>query len=136
MCNCLEIPDAAAEVGYWDRGFNYQGLSENSACFSPPDGNSLQPSLDYSCFLYRCGECGQYWYIECAPEEQPFPLFALKLDNSFQPTHAEVQTAKERLCLVAHGGFEEALCKVAGCSNHALKGRTLCYSTFHFHREG
>jgi hypothetical protein len=95
--------------------------------FQEMDTEELAPTLEYSQHLYGCSACGQRWYIELLPEEQPSPGFAMKLpDHGHGPSSEEICVAKESLCIIAHGGFQPSPCRMAGCSNHQLKGRALC----------
>jgi hypothetical protein len=73
------------------------------------------------------------WYGEAEPEEVPELYFAMKIQpGAGAPSEAEVDAAKESLCVIAHGGFENERCRVVGCENHALKGRYLCHRHFNF----
>jgi len=133
MCNCADLPQAVAELEYWNRGFSFQGSTEHAAHFQELDGSSLLPPLNFTHFLYSCGECGQAWYIECLPEEAPVPGFALKLESSASsPSREEIVAAKEILCVLAHGGFESDKCRISGCTNRCLKGRALCQAHITF----
>lgn len=126
MCNCSELPTCVAEIEY--RGFHFLGALLHRHYFETPDSEYFEPPLEYSESMYRCTECGQHWYIECSPEQTPYPEFALKADNIEQlPSDAEIRAAKQYLCILAHGGFDAGKCRIAGCQYHKLLGRELCH---------
>lgn len=128
MCNCKELPTCVAEIEYLDRGFQFFGVLIHNHYFETPDSEHFEPQLDYSQFMYHCMECGQKWYIECAPEQTPYPEFALKVNELVRPPSVnELQAAKQYLCILAHGGFGSDKCRMAECQNHKLLGRELCH---------
>lgn len=75
MCNCKKLPTCVAEIEYLDRGFQFFGALIHNNYFETPDSEYLEPQLDYSQSMYHCIECGQKWYIECAPEQTLYPKF-------------------------------------------------------------
>ncbi|ATY91657.1 hypothetical protein ECA3131 [Pectobacterium atrosepticum SCRI1043] len=128
MCNCKELPTSVAEIEHWGHGFHFPNALTHNRHFETLDSEYFEPQLDYSEFMYRCTECGQAWYIECTPEASPSSLFALKVrDTESLPSDKEVKSAKEHLCILAHGGFDSEKCRMAGCQNDKLLGRELCY---------
>ncbi|RJL50808.1 hypothetical protein D5071_12250 [Pectobacterium carotovorum] len=130
MCNCKELPTSVVELDSWWHSFHFSNALTHNRHFETPDSEYFEPQLDYSESLYRCAECGQAWYIECAPEQSPYALFALKTEDAKSlPSDKEVKTAKVHLCILAHGGFDSEKCRMAGCKNLKLLGRELC----HFH---
>ncbi|WP_420064285.1 hypothetical protein [Pectobacterium colocasium] len=119
-----------AELEYWGHGFHFSHALTHNRHFETPDSEYFEPQLDYSESLYRCMECGQAWYIESISEQCPYPLFALKVQETASlPSDKEVKAAKVHLCILAHGGFDSEKCRMAGCQNDKLLGRELC----HFH---
>jgi len=85
MCNCRQLPPCVAEIEFMHRSFAFSGGLIHKHYFETPEGEYLEPQLDYAHFLYRCMECGQEWYIECSPEQTPFPVFALKINGVVRP---------------------------------------------------
>lgn len=130
MCDCRELPACVAEIEAIERGFTYSGALIHKHYFKTPESEYFEPQLDYANTLYCCLECGQEWYIECSPEQTPFPEFALKVNELVRPpSENEIQAAKQYLCILAHGGFDSEKCRMTGCHNHKLLRRELC----HFH---
>lgn len=128
MCNCSELPNCVAEIGYWERSFVFSGSSINARYFETPDSEHFEPPLDYSQSMYRCAECGQPWYIEGTPEEYPSSIFALKASEiTLPPSDEQVKAAKNYLCILAHGGFSSEKCSSMSCQNYKLLGRELCH---------
>ncbi|QCA06216.1 hypothetical protein EGO56_14220 [Pantoea vagans] len=128
MCNCRQLPPWVAEIESIERGFAFSGALIHKHYFETPESDYLEPQLDYSHSRYRCLECGQEWYIECSPEQTPFPAFAFKVNELMRlPSENEVQAAKQYLCILAHGGFSSEKCRMAGCKNHKVLGRELCH---------
>jgi hypothetical protein len=103
------------------------GLSESPRYLEQLNATTLAPPLSFSTPLYCCTDCNQAWYIECAPEEVPEPMFAMKLESTAAPNEDDVRAAKEFLSVIAHGGFEVARCTAAQCPNRRLKGRLFCH---------
>ena len=133
MCNCHDLPRAICEPHYWSR-IALPGTAIFSAWFQAIDTDEFVPDLDYDIHNYCCGYCGQAWYVECAPEEELFPLFAMKLLNgaALPTTNSTVITAeKDFLSVLAHCGFSDVACRQAGCQNFALNGRALCHRHLH-----
>jgi hypothetical protein len=127
MCNCGDRPAAVADPQYWDKNFRFTGLSESPRYFEQLDTTTLAPPLSFSTFLYCCTDCNQAWYIECAPEETPDPVFAMKLESMTAPSEDDVRAANEFLSVIAHGGFGVTRCTFAHCPNRRLKGRLFCH---------
>jgi hypothetical protein len=128
MCNCRELPSSVAELEYREQDFQYMGDLFHNHYFETPDSDHFEPPLDYSHSMYCCMECGQTWYIECTPEQNPSPKFALKVNEIIRlPSDKKLQAAKQYLCILAHGGFDSEKCRMADCQNHKLLGRELCH---------
>lgn len=128
MCNCRELPTCVAEIEYREQGFQFLGVLIHYQYFETPDSEHFEPQLDYSQSMYLCTECGQTWYIECAPEQASYPEFALKVNGTaLLPSESELQAAKQYLCILAHNGFGPEKCRMARCQNHKLLGRELCH---------
>lgn len=127
MCNCALLPNAVAELEYWERRFHFEGAFEFGRHFELPEHEAFEPPLSHAETFYRCRECGQAWYVESVPEQMPSPSFALKIVSDKKPERDELQSAKEYLCVLAHGGFAEEKCRRVDCPNHSLKGRALCH---------
>ncbi len=125
-CNCSQRPSAIGEPAYWDRNFKFQGSAKHPEQFQPLDSNLLDVPLEFTQHLYACRACGQGWYVECTPEEQPDALFAMKYDGAVEPTRDAIDASKRSLCVLAHDGHDVALCRHAGCTYNRLKGRELC----------
>jgi hypothetical protein len=131
MCNCATLPTAVADLTYWLR--NAPSAEVFANYFSPLDCECLVPSLSYTLGdIYQCAFCDQHWYIECAPEETPFPIFAMKLASNVMPSDNEKASHKQFLSILAHKGFSSAPCLSASCSNFALNGRAFCHVHFQF----
>ena len=128
MCNCADRPKSIADPEYWSREVAFVGITASPSYFEQLDIGNFIPQLSYSQHLYRCGSCEQSWYIECAPEEEPSPLFCMKVERSSQqPSAEDIRAEKESLSVIAHGGFEAHRCQEMGCLNQRLKGRALCH---------
>lgn len=128
MCNCGELPSSVAELGYQDKEFQFKRDLFLNHYFEIPDSDRFEPPLEYAQFMYCCLDCGQSWYIECSPEENPSPIFALKVNEPIRlPSVKKLQAIKHYLCIVAHGGFDSEKCRMMGCPNHKLHGRELCH---------
>ncbi len=128
MCNCRQLPACVAEIESLERGFEFSRGFIHNYYFETPESELFEPRLDYSQSMYRCMECGQEWYIECSPEQTPYPEFALKINGLVRPpSENELQAAKQYLCILAHGGFGSEKCRMAGCQNHKVLGRELCH---------
>ncbi len=116
-----------ADLGYYDRSFRFQGAEVNSAYFEEIESDDWLPEMDFDNPIIQCGECGQYWYFEYAPEESAFPLFGIKRSGCKDiPNKELVSQTKEELSLVAHGGTANERCRMKGCEYKKLKGRELC----------
>lgn len=81
MCNCRQLPPCVAEIESMEWGFAFSGALIHKHYFETPERDYLEPQLDYSHSRCRCLECGQEWYIECSPEQTPFPDFAFKVNE-------------------------------------------------------
>ncbi|ACT13937.1 conserved hypothetical protein [Pectobacterium carotovorum subsp. carotovorum PC1] len=128
MCNCKQLPTSVAELDYWGHGFHFSNALTHNRHFETPDSEYFEPQWNYEESMYYCAECGQAWYIECTPEHFPSPLFALKTkDVNSLPSDKEIKAAKVHLCLLAHGGLDSEICRMAECKNNKLLGRELCY---------
>jgi hypothetical protein len=131
MCNCAELPPAVADPVYQPQTVRKSWPEIFSGIFSLPDFDQLTPSISHSYNgPYQCPVCNQYWYVECAPEEQPFPIFAIKLASNIMPTEEEKASHKQFLSVLAHMGFSSTRCLMTGCPNFALNDRAFCH--FHF----
>lgn len=130
MCNCKALPTYIADPYY--KGI---GVQQFQSHFSQLDTEGLTPEFreyEEEGGVYFCTVCEQHWYIELTTEEQPSPLFALKVDSDAKPNQLLVEATKQFLSLLAHGGFDTSLCKQSGCYNFALRGRALCHLHFSF----
>lgn len=128
MCQCSQFPEAVVDLTYREnRSFNFLGAELFSAYFTIPDESSFTPQLDYNITLYQCSSCGQKWYVEPTPEECPSIEFGMKYFSDNRPTKMEIDSRKQFLTILAHGGFSENLCRSSGCKNFKLKGRELCH---------
>lgn len=128
MCNCNKLPRYVADIELWTNPFQFSGKLFNHLYFETPDSEYLEPRVEFQIFMYRCTQCGQYWYVEGTPEENSSAEFALKVAQLTKlPSNDEVKAAKEYLCILAHGGFDSGKCRVAGCQNYKLIGRELCH---------
>lgn len=128
MCNCGELPSSVVELEYHNQEFQFQRELFLNHYFEIPESDHFEPSLDYSQSMYCCLDCGQSWYLECTPEENPSPLFALKVDEpGVLPSVKEIQAMKHYLSIVAHGGFDSEQCRMVDCPNNKLLGRELCH---------
>ena len=126
MCNCNRMPSAICDPEYWNRGLPFQGIAKHAERFQTFDTQLLEPTLDYELRLYKCSSCGQHWYIECAPEEELYPFFAMKCQEDIKPTIDQLNREKQLLCILAHDGHDLTTCRQAGCEKKKLKGRELC----------
>jgi hypothetical protein len=127
MCNCASVPVAIADPVCYQPGCPPQGLAEFAAYFQELDTDDMLPTLRYEVSNYRCGICSQRWYLECAPEESTFPLFALKDETgTLTERSAAVRSHKDFLEVLAHRGFGTERCIIDGCTGFALNGRALC----------
>ena len=129
MCNCSKLPESIVDIysSWVERAIELQGEKIFSHYFQEMESEHFEPELNYSEVYYKCLECGQHWYIECSPEEYPSPLFALKCkDSASKPTKDDIESQKEFLTILAHNGFENTICSMAGCNNYKLKGKALC----------
>jgi hypothetical protein len=127
MCECAALPATVADLDYWERNFRFEGRAAFPGFFNVPDGDSFEPALDHSTRAYRCTACGQRWHVECAPEEQPSPVFAMKLEPGQLLDPGTIRSQKEFLCILAHRGFAAEGCRWKGCQNLQLKGRLVCH---------
>ena len=125
-CSCRNLSSAVCDPNYWDQGFSFPGVDKYPAHFQIPEGELLDPPLTYERHLYVCKACGQHWYINCAPEEQPEPLFAMKYEEGAEPAPDEILRQTQLLCVLVHDGHDVGECRYAGCENKRLKGRELC----------
>jgi len=129
MCNCLQLPESIADISssWVNSAIEFKGSEIFHIFFQEMESEEFQPDLDYSEVNYKCLECGQYWYIECSPEENPSPLFAIKRSGSNKElSKDEIESSKEYITILAHNGFESTACSMAGCNNYKLKGKALC----------
>jgi hypothetical protein len=123
MCHCARLPLAVSEIHE-----SLPGARFSSLYFELPDAEYFDHSVTWEQREYECTICGQAWYGEAVPEEVPELRFAMKIQGTSQPpSEGAVRAAKDSLCVIAHGGFEDQLCKVAGCENLCLKGRYVCH---------
>ncbi|MGK5073174.1 hypothetical protein [Janthinobacterium sp. ZB1P44] len=129
MCNCKKLPSAIADIDYWKTPFDYKGAKEFSAYFQRLDSDDLSPALDYEISNYECRICSQKWYVECAPEQTTWPLFAMKeVAGKLTGKSPGVAAQKALLEVLAHGGFSEEWCLFKNCTGLALNGRFVCYA--------
>ena len=76
-------------------------------------------------------DCAQVWYGESEPDETGELRFEMKMSSpGHLPSSGDIAAAKESLCVIWHGGFDEAACKQLGCQNRRLRGRYLCQRHF------
>lgn len=130
MCNCVDLPKAIIDISssWINKTISLQGQELFAHYFQEMQAELFEPELDYSIYSYQCLECGQYWYIECSPDEGLSPLFAMKYERvKGQPNTDDVWSTKEFLTVLAHNGFENSKCRTIGCENYKLKGRELCH---------
>ena len=127
MCSCADFPAALADPQYWSRDFPFAGLPESPRYFAMLDVSAFTPPISHTMTLYCCTDCKQAWHVECAPEEVPEPIFAMKLPTMASPHTDQIQAQKHSLSVLAHGGFDVARCISAGCPNGSLKGRAYCH---------
>ena len=121
------------EPYYYNRGFNFLGAGSQSKYLEEIESDSWDPELEFKECNVKCLECGQYWYFECAPEESTFPLFGMKYrDHGYEPSAEEVESKKEQLSLLMHGGTSSSGCRIKGCTNRKLNGRELCVKHISF----
>jgi hypothetical protein len=126
VCNCPQLPFVVASPGYWDGHFVYSGVEQSPLFFRELNVEDLMPELDCSNTIYRCEACGQWWWVELAPEETPEPLFALKIAGPDPAVAPLVASARAYVSILAHGGFEGEPCRHKNCRNWKLRGRELC----------
>ena len=120
-CNCQELPQAIM-----DTDSNLQGYDEFKKYFTLLDNNE-GVTVEFTQNFYECRVCGQNWYIENAPEEFPFPIFAMKIKSIEElPRSEDIFKEKHFLTILAHRGFDSTICKNAGCNNLSLKDKWLC----------
>ena len=129
MCKCKEVPLAIANLTYWQKRFEYKGAEEFSTYFQDLDTETFLPPLDYEISNYECTICSQKWYVECAPEQTTWVVFAMK-DAAGDLTWKSPSVAAQRafLELLAHRGFSEDRCLFKNCTGLALNGRLVCYA--------
>lgn len=109
------------------------GEAFSPAYFQTPDLDLLDYSVSREQSEYQCTDCGQAWYGEAEPGETGELRFAMKISSlEAPPSDDAVAAAKELLCVIAHGGFEESPCRSLGCANRSLLGRYLCHVHFSF----
>ena len=131
MCNCSRTPTFIADPEYWDSSLVLEGTTTCAVYFEALDVRALvDDASDPS--LTSCSDCGQHWYVEWAPEEEPSALFAMKMPNHERPSTEQLTAAKHSLAVLAHGGFAVERCRFVQCGNHALRGRALCHLHFSF----
>ncbi|AYM76636.1 hypothetical protein D9M09_13145 [Janthinobacterium agaricidamnosum] len=129
MCNCKELPPAIADLDNGRRHFDYQGAQAFAAYFQQFDAEDLSPALDHEISNYACKICLQKWYVECAPEQTSWPVFAMKdMTGKLTAHSAGVAAQKAFLEVLAHGGFSEERCLFKHCSGLTLNGRFVCYA--------
>lgn len=127
MCNCADLPELVCDPSYYNKGFSFEGIKSYPEYFDGIDSDYWVPDLEYCECNSRCKDCGQEWYLECAPEESTFPLFGLKTRGpGYEPSKEEIKDKKETLSLMAHGGTDEFVCRIKECNNNKLKGREFC----------
>jgi hypothetical protein len=89
---------------------------------------ALTPDLRFEWSDYRSRDCGQAWYVECAPEEDLNPIFAMKVEAATEVLSAgspEVLSTRDFLLVLARGGFSTTRCAMDGCVSFALLGRAV-----------
>ena len=132
MCNCANTPPFIADPEYWDASVVLDGVARSPDYFSTLQVEYLEPTQKDSTSVYKCAKCQQHWYVEWEPEEEPTPLFALKLTSQEEPRTQEVIAAKQSLSVIAHGGYGSSKCVAIGCQNQCLNTRALCHIHFSF----
>ena len=127
MCNCKELPNLVIDVEEnWDSNKNEEMVALCSYFFKCIEAEEFEPKLSYSETNYKCLECGQRWYIECAPEECTYPEFAVKF-NTVSPSKDEIRAHKQFLSILMSCGFASEKCRMKGCDNYKLKDMELCH---------
>jgi hypothetical protein len=130
MCNCNKLNEVVVDLdsSWISQSIPYQGKEAFSSYFEEIEAEEFEPDLNYSEFYYACIDCGQAWYLECAPVEPTFPLFGIKLKNIGQIlSKEEIESQKNFIIILAHNGFEPSKCRTANCNNFKLKGKELCH---------
>lgn len=130
VCSCSQLPFAVADPE--ERSFAFSGMALFPQYFEAPDGVSLDPGMAGSQVSRRCDVCGQWWWVQAASDETPYPLFALKTVSENPPEAALLASARSFLCILAHGGFAPGQCRHSGCANWKLLGRELCHMHLSF----
>lgn len=129
MCRCKELPLAVADLGDRKKRFDYQGAQAFAAYFQELDTEDFSPALDHERSHYVCNICSQKWYVECAPEQTSWPLFAMKeVTDTLTWKSTSVAAQKAFLEVLAHGGFSGEPCLFRNCTGLALNGRFVCYA--------
>jgi hypothetical protein len=131
MCNCSHTPSFVADPEYWDSSLALEGATTCAVYFEALDVQTLVESASDPS-LASCFDCGQHWYVEWAPEEEPIALFGMKVSSLERPSNEHLAAAKQSLAVLAHGGFAAERCRFVQCTNHALRGRALCHLHFSF----
>ena len=133
MCVCASLPNLYASLDRFRRETALPGSVNSPGYFQGPDIEDLDCSVTWEQREYQCTRCGQAWYGEAQPAEYPEFQFAMKIGGvGSPPSPGAIDAAKESLCVIAHGGFEDGRCAQAGCRNRRLIGRFMCHLHFAF----
>ncbi|ENX35080.1 hypothetical protein F889_01374 [Acinetobacter colistiniresistens] len=134
MCECLNAksffacPDDFTNLFSFDfeKSYNFPEYFKEEI---PTD--DVLPDFDYSITSYQCSVCQQWWYFECSPTENSYPIFGIKLDTKDHVlSDNEIKAVKQFLAVLSHDGFSAEKCIHHGCTNLALKTIKMCINHF------
>lgn len=74
--------------------------------------------------IVQCPQCHQYWLVDEYDKLQS--LFAFKIDDPESIDKTKFLEIHKDFLLNKYGGESNEKCKMAGCTNHAVKGMAFC----------
>ncbi len=139
MCNCKELPRIFADPRYYSdkkelrkSADNYPMFFDEAYDLAVNDLEIIPSKSKSNGALYRCNECGQHWQIDPAPEEDSWPLLAIKIESEESWKNFDDKPIREYLSILAHGGFGTSICHAKDCENYVLKGAYWCHRHYGF----